>query len=90
MGITKLEREVLADAEQRDKAEGWGEHHSYDLRPLSLERLNRLYTLAHSRMSRGSGYQPFGFDWPTIRAVHPGWYSLLSSILLEGKRQLHS
>ena len=41
----------------------------------------RLYNRAYERMARGDGYQPWGFDWPTIRLTKPGWYRALKIII---------
>lgn len=28
------------------------------------------------RLTRGDGYQPWGYDWPTLRITMPGLYAL--------------
>jgi len=43
-------------------------------------RTARLYNKAHARMSRGDGYQPFGYDMPTLRTTKPGWAKTLRTI----------
>ena len=48
---------------------------------LTQAQKDRLYRAAWQRMTQGDGYQPYGYDWPTIRASHPGWYATLRQIL---------
>lgn len=48
---------------------------------MTQEQIDRLYRKAYERMSRGDGYQPYGYDWPTLRLVKPGWYRTLRLIL---------
>lgn len=40
----------------------------------------RLYNKAFKRMSRGDGYQPFGYDSITLRLTRPAWFETLQSI----------
>lgn len=47
------------------------------LTDLSLPQLERLYNRAYVRMSAGDGYQPYGYDWVTLRITKPGWHQTL-------------
>lgn len=51
------------------------------LRSMTLEQLTRLYAEAYSRMTRGDGYQPFGYDRRTMAITKPGWLQTLNMIL---------
>lgn len=62
----------------------------YDFRPLTCIQLSRLYNRTWERMTAGDGYQPFGYDWPTVYAVHPGFADVLISLRTEAIRRLHS
>ena len=62
----------------------------YDLRQLTMTQLERLYHRVWDRMTRYSGYQPFGHDRVTMLMVHPEEMAILDSIKLEGLRRLHS
>lgn len=42
--------------------------------------LRRLYTRVYDRMTAGGGYQPFGYDWVTIRVTLPGFYDAMMVI----------
>lgn len=44
------------------------------------KRTARLYNKAFNRMTRGDGYQPFGYDAPTLRLTRPAWFATLRSI----------
>lgn len=50
------------------------------LADLTTTQLERLYDKAYRRMSAGDGYQPFGYDWVTLRITKPGWYRVLRDI----------
>lgn len=53
-----------------------------NLSHLTLTQLERLYRNAYTRMSAGDGYQPYGYDWITLRLTRPGWHATLKSIAL--------
>jgi hypothetical protein len=50
---------------------------------LNAKQLDRLYRKAHERMNDGyeDTYPNYGWDWPTLRIVKPGWYLALKSIV---------
>lgn len=62
----------------------------FDLRILSTQNLARLYNRVWERATRGDGYQPFGYDWSTMCAVHPGYADILLACKLEALRRLHA
>jgi hypothetical protein len=43
-------------------------------------RTARLYNRIHARMSRGDGYQPFGYDLVTLRLTRPAWAALICDV----------
>ena len=48
---------------------------------LSVAQLQRLYNKAYRRMDTScGGYDPFGWDWHTLRIARPGWYRTLRGI----------
>lgn len=47
----------------------------------SRTRTARLYNKMFRRMSRGDGYQPFGYDMPTMWSTHPGWAVALVAVM---------
>jgi hypothetical protein len=59
----------------------------YDLRSLPNAYLVRLYHRVWERMTRGDGYQPFGYDLVTLYAVHPEWMRVLDAIRWEAQRR---
>lgn len=44
-------------------------------------QLYRLYCRLDARMRTGQGYQPFGYDWPTLRMNNPGLYVAMKATL---------
>ncbi len=38
---------------------------------LSDHQLRRFIYRVWERLTAGAGYQPFGFDYPTLNAIHP-------------------
>lgn len=50
------------------------------VRTLTPKQSARLYTKAFAHMSRYDGYQPYGYDWVTMRMTRPAWYETLKSI----------
>lgn len=50
---------------------------------LTDEQLKRLYKKVYRKIREGYGYQPFGFDWPTLRINKPGMAKVLKNILEE-------
>jgi len=47
---------------------------------MTQTQIDRLYRRAWERMTRYDGYQPWGYDWTTIRITSPGWYRTLRQI----------
>jgi hypothetical protein len=43
-------------------------------------RTARLWNRIQARWRREDGYQPFGYDFPTIRITKPGWVPVLEDI----------
>ncbi len=50
------------------------------LKTMNTTQLERLYRKLWERMTRYDGYQPFGYDWPTVRIVYPGFYAALKMV----------
>ncbi len=48
---------------------------------LSKTQLYRLYCRLDSMMREGMGYQPFGYDWPTLRITRPGLYVAMKAVI---------
>jgi hypothetical protein len=41
-------------------------------------QLTRFWHKLFDRVTEGYGYQPYGYDWPTMRISHPGlWTAFL-------------
>ena len=40
----------------------------------SKAQIERWYRKLWDRITRGDGYQPFGYDTPTLRITHPGFF----------------
>ncbi len=38
-------------------------------------QIERWYGKLWERITRGDGYQPFGYDWPTMNVTHPHFQS---------------
>ncbi len=55
----------------------------HDLRFLTTSALVRLYHRACERMTRGDGYQPFGYDARTLWLTCPGYMEILTGIKSE-------
>ena len=58
------------------------------LKRLSDTQLSRLYRQVWDRMTRHDGYQPFGYDLPTLRLTNPGFLDIILSIRGEAQRRL--
>lgn len=53
------------------------------LEQMTTPRLVRLYNKCYARMDYepgGHGWPWYGWDWPTLRICHPGWYVVLRAI----------
>ena len=48
--------------------------------PSPRTRTARLWNRIQARWRRQDGYQPFGYDFPTIRITKPGWVPVLEDI----------
>jgi hypothetical protein len=57
------------------------------LSDLTIKQLSRLYERLWTRMTSGDGYQPFGYDATTLRAVHPSFMRHLDAIQSEAQRR---
>ncbi len=57
------------------------------LKSYTMKQLERLYLRCWDRMTRGDGYQPFGYDLTTLWAVHPGWMEIITACKNEYKRR---
>lgn len=57
------------------------------LAQLSDANLYRVYQRLWDRMTHGDGYQPFGYDRPTLLLVHPTYMRELDSIRSEAVRR---
>lgn len=57
------------------------------LESCNLIQLERLYRKAYHKMTERDGYQPFGYDWITLKITRPGWYSLLRHLLFYIKKR---
>ena len=60
-----------------------------DLRQLTATQIVRLWDTTWKRMTKGDGYQPFGYDWITLKITHPGFYDILMACRWEMLRRLH-
>lgn len=45
------------------------------------KRTARLYNRLFARLCKDMGYQPYGFDWPTLMAVRPGFALTLNAVI---------
>lgn len=59
----------------------------YDLRILTNTQLVRLYHELWHRMTRGDGYQPFGYDRVTLLLTKSGWMSAIDAVKAEWFRR---
>lgn len=41
---------------------------------LTRAQAVRAYRRLHAQVTEGYGYQPFGFDVPTMKINHPGYF----------------
>lgn len=57
------------------------------LKTLTNTQLIRLNGRVWDRMTRCDGYQPFGYDFATLRATQPTWYNLICDIGNELRRR---
>jgi len=62
----------------------------FDLSAYSAQQLWRLKCNLWERMTRGDGYQPFGYDRRTLLTTEPGFMRAIDSVNLHGLRLLHS
>lgn len=53
------------------------------LSEMTEAQLRRTWRRAWVRMTRYDGYQPFGYDWPTLRADRPAWARTMHDIAAE-------
>jgi hypothetical protein len=56
--------------------------HEY-IRSLSDDQLIRFHFQVWRRITNGMGYQPYGFDWPTLYAIFPHLTMTLRQIIQE-------
>jgi hypothetical protein len=42
---------------------------------MTLKQIERAYRKLWKHITEGDGYQPFGYDAPTLRMTHPGFFS---------------
>ena len=40
---------------------------------MTKKQIERAYRKLHESVTRYDGYQPYGWDWPTMDIVHPGF-----------------
>ena len=40
---------------------------------MTGQQIQRAYRRLWEHMTAGDGYQPFGYDWPTLDITHPGF-----------------
>jgi hypothetical protein len=50
------------------------------LASLTDDQLVRLFWRAWRRMTEGDGYQPFGYDWRTLRITKPSWFPVIRTL----------
>ncbi len=57
------------------------------LKTYTDKQLSRLWDNVYRRMNQGYGgtWPNYGWDWPTLRVVKPGWYAALRAIREEVK-----
>lgn len=47
---------------------------------LTDTQKERLYRRLFERMKRGDGYQPYGWDWVTMKTTKPGFYTAMRAV----------
>ena len=47
---------------------------------MTQAQYDRLRRNVWERMTWGDGYQPWGYDWPTLRLTKPGWVGALARL----------
>ena len=57
------------------------------LKGLTHTQVVRLAFNVWARMTRDDGYQPYGYDWPTLWMTSPKWMGVYTSILAEHKER---
>jgi hypothetical protein len=57
------------------------------IRTLTDKQLERAYMRLWDHLEDGNGYQPFGYDLPTIRAAFPAIYNSMSRLWDEARRR---
>jgi hypothetical protein len=57
------------------------------LMTYTRKQLERLYIRVWDKMTRYDGYQPFGYDAPTLWATHPEYMNIIQTIKAVAKRQ---
>lgn len=62
----------------------------HDLRSLTTAQIVRTYNKTFDIFRRNTGGPLWGWDYPTLWAVYPGWANVLRSLRLEMLRRLHS
>lgn len=55
------------------------------LTDLNLTQLNRLAIKLWAKITKGQGYQPFGYDWPTLWATQPERARAYTEVLMAVK-----
>jgi hypothetical protein len=55
---------------------------------MTDDQLVRLYRRAWERMTRGDGYQPFGYDHRTLWLTRPSWMRHIDAMRTEIRRRL--
>jgi hypothetical protein len=57
------------------------------LSQLTNTQIDRLWRKVYDRITEGGGYQPFGWDWPTLRITRPGLYRTARAVAQEIDRR---
>jgi hypothetical protein len=55
---------------------------------LTNAQLSRLYLRCWERMTRGDGYQRYGYDWPTLHLTRPSWMRHIEPMRAEITRRI--
>jgi hypothetical protein len=58
------------------------------LAEMTDQQLVPLYLRLWERMTRGDGYQPFGYDSVTLRLTRPSWMRYIDAIRAEVYRRI--
>jgi hypothetical protein len=49
---------------------------------MTQAQVYRWYRKLWEHVTRGDGYQPFGYDAPTMRMTHPGFFPAVERLRL--------